>query len=483
MICCAGGDQWASHWRSATRELRGGGIPVTQEGYALSTGWRTHTDFLAQVSGPRYILCNYNPIPRLMTTETLRIRNFAGLTDVELDLKPVTVLIGPQASGKSVCAKLAFFFKGGLRRLTFYIVQESSESNIRKEESRLFASYFPPESWSTGVFEITYKCGPLEIVLRRKNSRSADVVLEYSGYYNELFEIGRAAHREYTESDTLRRFFAIEGVVTSVNQRLSALSAVLTNESYFIPAGRSFFAIFRSSIFSLLSTAAAIDPFLVEFGRFYEQVRTHFSHNANAWEISPIRSRVENLLGGRYVDVEGDEFIQMPDGRQIPVEASSSGQQELLPLVLALANIDGILSAQRTIFVEEPEAHLFPESQREIVHLFAMALDLLSPESSNQYVITTHSPYILSALNNLMYGGKITNDNPEKRDEVLSLLGPDVLVDPEKVGAYSMENGGARFIIDPETKLVEATLIDGVSGDLAREFEQLVSIDFGGETA
>ena len=56
-----------------------------QDSYALSSGWRRHIDFLAWASGPRYIPCNYNPSQRLMTIETLRIRNFAGLTDVEID--------------------------------------------------------------------------------------------------------------------------------------------------------------------------------------------------------------------------------------------------------------------------------------------------------------------------------------------------------------------------------------------------------------
>jgi hypothetical protein len=64
---------------------------------------------------------------------------------------------------------------------------------------------------------------------------------------------------------------------------------------------------------------------------------------------------------------------------------------------------------------------------------------------------------------------------------VIGLFNPDVLIDPEKVAAYSMENGRARSIIDPETQLVEATLIDKVSGELAREFEQLVAIEFGGD--
>jgi hypothetical protein len=257
------------------------------------------------------------------------------------------------------------------------------------------------------------------------------------------------------------------------------VSPVLVNSSYFIPAGRSFFAAIRGRVFSLMSGGMELDPFLVEFGRLYEQVRTIYPLSASRIPTA-VSERIEVLLGGKYFRVRGKDYIQMPDGRRVPIGVSSSGQQEILPLAITLAtsNEDRM---SRTLFVEEPEAHLFPTAQRQIVHLFATVTDLLSKESYSQYVITTHSPYILAALNNLMYGGRIVREHPEKRQEVFEVIGSDVLIDPEKVGAYTVENGGAATIIDPETKLVEATLIDRVSGELAREFEQLVAIEFGGD--
>jgi len=443
------------------------------------------TNFLAFAKVSRYILRNRQPTPRLMNAETLHIRNFAGLDDVRIELKPVTVLIGPQASGKSVSAKLAFFFKEVVRRLPFNIVEEYSRTDIQAENRRLFLSYFPPESWSIGRFDITYSCGSLTITARRTSSTSDSVSLKYSGLFDDLIDVGRAAFIAWKDED-LQEYgsFVLDAVHSAIDERISTdLSPGLTNEGYFIPAGRSFFATFRSSIFSLLSAAVSIDPFLVEFGKLYERARAQFLRVPAIWENSPI-ARIEELLGGNFITVKGDDFIRMPDGRQVPVAVSSSGQQEILPLALALASLGGAsaLSMRRTIFVEEPEAHLFPSTQRQVVHFFAAVIDLLSPESSSQYIITTHSPYILAALNNLMYGGKIASENSDKREEVVGLLGSDVLIDPEKVGAYLLENGGAKFIIDPETKLIEATLIDRVSGDLAREFEQLVAIEFEGAT-
>jgi hypothetical protein len=414
-----------------------------------------------------------------MPFETLHIRNFAGLTDVRFELKPVTVLIGPQAAGKSVSAKLAFFFKDVVRRLPSYVLGEGSQAEARREDERVFLGFFPVESWSEGDFAITYSVGKLTIAVRRSSVDTGAVEIEYSSVYDELFEVGRAAIEQLDRAEApLFDIVGLRAARTAIDRRISAeLSPALTNPLYFIPAGRSFFATFRSGVF------AEIDPFLNEFGTLYERVRRRYAPVSQRPETTAMLRRMEDLLGGRYVREQEDDYILMPDGRRIPLAVSSSGQQEVLPLALILATINEANGdrARSTLFVEEPEAHLFPTAQRQVVHLFAAATDLLSPGSYTQIFITTHSPYILAALNNLMYGGKIADEDAAKRESVVELLGADVLIDPEKVAAYSMERGATREIIDPETKLVEATLIDRVSGDLAREFERLVAIDFGGD--
>ncbi len=42
--------------------------------------------------------------------EYLIVEKFAGLKRVEIQINPITILIGPQASGKSIVVKLAYFF-------------------------------------------------------------------------------------------------------------------------------------------------------------------------------------------------------------------------------------------------------------------------------------------------------------------------------------------------------------------------------------
>lgn len=43
--------------------------------------------------------------------EKLTVHNFLSIKSAEIELRRINVLIGPQASGKSVLAKLLYFFK------------------------------------------------------------------------------------------------------------------------------------------------------------------------------------------------------------------------------------------------------------------------------------------------------------------------------------------------------------------------------------
>ncbi len=94
-------------------------------------------------------------------------------------------------------------------------------------------------------------------------------------------------------------------------------------------------------------------------------------------------------------------------------------------------------------------------------------------------VVTTHSPYILTSINNLLQAGKLyrrrpgTKPRPAKAFE-LSKIVPSWF-DPDEVSFYALEGGSATSIMDPETELIDAAMIDQVSADIAIEFDKLLS--------
>ncbi|MBW1649968.1 MAG: AAA family ATPase, partial [Deltaproteobacteria bacterium] len=124
-----------------------------------------------------------------------------------------------------------------------------------------------------------------------------------------------------------------------------------------------------------------------------------------------------------------------------------------------------------TFFIEEPEAHLFPVSQKNIVSLIGNIYNY----KPHNFVITTHSPYILTAFNNLIFGYEVSKKNDIEK--IKKIIDPDSLINYEDVSAYTINNGVLESIKDDETKLIGASIIDSVSDDLSETFDSLIELD------
>ena len=166
----------------------------------------------------------------------------------------------------------------------------------------------------------------------------------------------------------------------------------------------------------------------------------------------------------------------MADGRRISIANSSSGQQETLPLTIMLAALPFLtLSTGQTVYIEEPEAHLFPSAQRNIVELIATIFNCRKEQL--QFFITTHSPYVLTAFNNLLQAGLLYQESSgDVQDQLEKIVSRSKSLDVSDLSAYVLMDGKCRSIVCPETGLIDAKVIDSVSDDLAIEFEQLLNL-------
>jgi len=131
-------------------------------------------------------------------------------------------------------------------------------------------------------------------------------------------------------------------------------------------------------------------------------------------------------------------------------------------------------------FIEEPEAHLFPTSQKKIVSLIAT----LYNNFGHSFFITTHSPYILTAINNLVVGKDAydkAEGNTEKLKRIEQVFAFDELICLEDVSAYTLNKGKLESIINMENRLIGANLLDAVSDEFDEAFGVATDILYGGE--
>ena len=178
----------------------------------------------------------------------------------------------------------------------------------------------------------------------------------------------------------------------------------------------------------------------------------------------------EQIIKGKYYITENHlEFIYVNE-KSIPIQKSSSGQQEVVGIAVLLTT--WLAETLNTfIVIEEPEAHLFPKEQDRITQLMALTLNALP---HNQMIITTHSPYILTAFNNLILAGKIAQEKPEasRLEEVVDSR---CWIEPDRVNAFYIEEGRAKRIISNEG-LIEAIEIDEASDSIGDTFDELLDI-------
>ncbi len=255
------------------------------------------------------------------------------------------------------------------------------------------------------------------------------------------------------------------------------ISNIATYSNFFVPAGRSFFANIQSSIFSFLSDNRSLDPFLIEFGSFYESFKRFTLDESNEqWRKNEVLN--SEILSGSYLREKGKDFLLHRDSRKVNLSNASSGQQETLPLVLVLNTIAdmGFSEGGATLYIEEPEAHLFPTAQKKMVQLLARTFNTI--DSNFQIIVTTHSPYILSSFNNLLEAGKIIDEKKALSSKVYKIVPKNEVINPSDLIAYSVNKSEKKILIDKETKLISQNILDSVSDEISLEFGKLLDIEY-----
>lgn len=412
--------------------------------------------------------------------ERLKIQNFAGIKEMDFEFKSITVLIGPQASGKSVSIKLLYFIKRYISDVIDSIVSGETQLEFDRQQKEKFINYFPKDSWPKENFKISYLSNDIEIkISKQKNSINIISSTSLKKVIGELRTIFNDEKKSLTSDNKLPSFQSRFNIESKLRNHFSKnFSAATLHNQFFIPAGRSFFANVQKSIFSFLSDNRSLDPFLIEFGSFYENFKgiyedIHVRNNDNAF-----LSGISSILNSDYKREKDKDYLIHSDHRKVNLSNASSGQQETLPLmiILAVLNKIGFSRGGATLYIEEPEAHLFPVAQKRIVQLLAKVFN--NKESKFQIIVTTHSPYILASFNNLLEAGQLSSIKPRKAKLIANVIPKDEQIHPELFSAYSLNNGHKQIIIDDDTKLISQTVLDSISNEIAKEFGELLDIEY-----
>jgi len=428
--------------------------------------------------------------------EKIIVKNFSVIDNIEIDVEKINILIGPQATGKSLLAKLVYFFKTVNSELHLSIISGEGKRKFDGRVRLKFSVMFPEYILKRKVFEVAYNYGNSFISISNEKAKSyKSYKISYSDDILKKFNSHKQDYRKQIGTNRINKPGFREELNESISRDLERFFFGI--ERYypiFISAGRSFFVNIEKNIFSLLKDSVSLDYMLTRFGSFFQDIRERYYHLnlKNDFNKDIYRMCIEVLGGEYYYDKSSEGFFTEND-EPIDIRNSSSGQQEVAPLLVPLMVLSKFIEDRFFMFIEEPEAHLFPESQRNVVEIIAAIFNLFKRESG--FFITTHSPYILTSFNNLIQAentyfevmerfekGEIDEGAKNKRlRELDKVVKPNKRVSFDDVAVYWIGDGKCKNIKNNENKLINDSAIDGVSDTTAGVFGKLLDISFGDE--
>jgi hypothetical protein len=220
-----------------------------------------------------------------------------------------------------------------------------------------------------------------------------------------------------------------------------------------------------------------------------EKTRAFFKNNGGSFETAiqsleqrPKLTQLANIyfkiLKGTYDNDVFGEIIRINDREKVFLKDASSGQQEVLRILQGLFLAVGTPNRREFFVVEEPEAHLYPLSQKEVINAFALFLNTIP---QGKIVVTTHSPYVLACVNILLlahFVNKERGGNGIEQQISEAAVPKDYWLDPADFSAYAIGHADiyCRNIKDDVTGLVAENYLDSISDILGMQSQHLFNL-------
>lgn len=396
----------------------------------------------------------------LLLKEKLVIQNFGPIKSVELELGRFNVLIGENATGKSTVAKV-------LSVCRYFTYLLNSEHFIEHPFENGLEAWGMKECIKDGSY-IFYKCKDYSFTAKYNVEPEYDSEGEVDSVYEKfnvfLNPISTDFKKLLEELEKIRPKSQSIYDFSYLNWNIPASFLEndvkrIMNNPFYLPTERglqSVFSLGKSSIGNLADSLFNQFANLDQIARLFKQETL----------IEPLSITYKNDNGHGFVKKDGEE-------QYFSLYNAASGYQSTIPVVLLMKYYGEIRKRRKTFIIEEPELNLFPTVQNKLMqYLVDKAINF-----DNQILITTHSPYTLTSLNNMMYAYELGLKNEHAVAEIIEKK---YWLNPSEVSAYRMlEDGTCKDIMDRDESgtLIKADEIDGVSRELNKIFDDLIAIE------
>lgn len=416
------------------------------------------------------------------------INNLGPVNNCDLDLAEFCVLTGPQASGKSTIAKAIFFFRTIKDDcVSLYAKKQMSgaeDDNFTRTLKKYLRGKFMQmfgSSWGMSM----------DMSMRYEYDKRtfAEITLKenwYEGTPNYIYIDFSSNIKEFLRGVNRNSLYEKDEVTAMANEIFQD-----EHEIVYVPAGRSMITLLTSQLNYILSTMDDMQKKSIDYctqnymerilrlkplfsagirGMYYEKLST--STDPVKKELLQLMMRhIDTILKGKYQYMDGEERLVLDEHRYVKLNYTSSGQQEVV-WILNLLFYYVLENRKVYLILEEPESHLYPSAQNAVAELLGMFFN-----AGNHMLLTTHSPYILGAVNNLLYAGNLFIKNGTLAKEVDKVVAEKMQIDARHTSACYARDGILRNIMDEELMMIQNDVIDEITVDINSRNEKLMELD------
>ena len=407
------------------------------------------------------------------------IKNIGPIKEVELDLNKINVFMGPQSCGKSTIAKIISFCLWEEKNVCLFRDTLDIELNFQKtlEDYHQLHGYFNDDSYiqyqsEYVIIQYAYQqkmtiVHPLDLKLLTLDYKRSKII--YVPAERNLIALPYWTTFKLSD-DNLKSYASDWNFVRNIFNKDVPLDINPLGISYYYDEKE------RKDYISLPNTEKSVTLTDASSGiqtstSLYLLHKVYCKYKEKLSEIASIEDGVtlekvyKNHLHYRTTTrypnpiPESDQFKYK--GRFCIVKPGT--KEKAIRILDNYTEIQYIQS-----IIEEPELNLFPDTQQALMYeLMADAV-----VSDNRMVITTHSPYILFALNNCVMGGLVGKNIPE--EEKKNFPSFESWIDPKLVSVYEIYDGIIRCIQD-EDGIIEDNYLNQAYKNNSNEYLSLLN--------
>ncbi|MBQ6725066.1 MAG: AAA family ATPase [Bacteroidales bacterium] len=427
------------------------------------------------------------------------IDQIGPIRHAEFDLNRVNIFIGPQSVGKSTIAKIVSFCLW----LEKYTIRQQRINNVSSKfiKNSLISyhkmnSYFGEGSYfkyigNTIDFEYFHN---KKYHFKKKEGFSEAEVGKVAYIPAERSIVSMANVSSYKLEDDYVRDFVFEWLrFRSKFSRDEAVQIPGTSVQYFYDAEKGgVIELSDNKTINLTESSSGLQS-LIPLYLYCLYVSKWIYNNSIDMSYADMEKILDGVSRNVFNDlrkndifsaiIKGDKYEDNIDImshliRKMLTDDGDSSSENVRKALSKIAE-KTMLPHYTQLIIEEPELNLFPETQVELLYSI---LRLIHNDRKDSLIITTHSPYILYALNNCILANIVRERMPKAKFERVKCS--DVVLDPKEVSVFELDNGefrpieqnidAGKYTIQDNFGLIRQNFFDRVMKGIMEDFNSLL---------